>query len=153
MKGFKRRVVATIASALVVSSLAGPISASANDSFIPRDNNSLSGQSVIVPYMGNERLIVNGSLKVSNSYDFGYFTLNNNSIKVVWSPSGTGNKFKLQVIQKNWLDEDIVLDTINLGDTSTTKYFTDLPVGKKLHFKVVGKAYGDISAYDWGPNN
>ncbi|MDU7476394.1 MAG: hypothetical protein E7L01_24090 [Paenibacillus macerans] len=153
MKGFKRRVVATIASALVVSSLAGPISASANDSFIPRDNNSLSGQSVIVPYMGNERLIVNGSLKVSSSYDFGYFTLNNNSVKVVWSPNSGSNNFKLQVVQTNWLGDDYVIATMNLGSSSKTDYFTNLPVGKDLHFKVVGKANGDISAYDWGPNN
>ncbi|AZK45176.1 hypothetical protein [Paenibacillus lentus] len=153
MKWFKGRLqVAAIASALVVSSLAGSLSASANDSFIPTNNNSRQG--VIVPYMGNERVIANGNLSVDRTWDFGNFTLNNSSVKVVWSPnSKKSNNFKLQVMQLNWLGEAYAIAQISLDSNSTTSYFTNLPVGKNLFFRVVGSAHGSISAYDWGPNN
>ncbi|GIO40027.1 hypothetical protein J41TS12_48880 [Paenibacillus antibioticophila] len=150
MKWFRKKLqLATIASALVVSSLVVPLSAFA-DSFTP----SNIGQSVIVPYMGNERLIVNGRINVSRTYDFGYFDkLYNNSIKVVWSPiQTTGNNFKLQVIQTSWLGDDYAIAEMSLGNSTTTDYFTNLPLSG-LHLRAVGSAYGDISAYDWGPNN
>lgn len=144
--------MAAFASALVVSSLAGSLSASASNSFIPTHNNSLRG--IFVPYMGNERVIANGNLSVDRTYDFGNFKLNNSSIKIVWSPnSNKSSNFKLQVIQPNWLGEPIAIAQISLSSSSTTSYFTNLPVGKNLSFRVVGSAYGSISAYDWGPNN
>ncbi|MNO56420.1 hypothetical protein D3C76_469340 [compost metagenome] len=142
----QRLKLATLSTTMVISCLLGVSTAFAQDAYIPAQNKDL-----IVPYMGNERVVVNGSLAVSRTYDFGYFKLNNNSIKVVWSPSSTSN-FKLQVVQTGWLGGETVIATMNLGSTNSTQYFTNMPKGADLHFRVVGSAKGSISAYDYGPN-
>ncbi|MGG1876126.1 hypothetical protein ABDI30_00825 [Paenibacillus cisolokensis] len=159
MKSIKKKLqVTTMASALVVSSLVAPVSAFADDSlspldsFIPHSINSQSEQRVIEPYMGNERVIISGSVYVSNSYEFGNFTVNNNSIKIDWRPfQNSGNNFRLQLMQENWLGESTAIATLAFGNSANVQYFTNVPTGKKLSLKIVGQARGDIYGYDWGP--
>lgn len=154
-KSIKKKLqVTTMASALVVSLFAVPMSVFADDSLIlqePYSSNSLSDETLISPYMGNERVVVTRSLSVRDSYKFGDFTLKNSVLKIAWRPTIGESDFRLQVLKQSFLG-DSVIATISFGPYSTDEYITGLPTGDKLTLRVIGKANGDIYGYDWGAN-